>query len=277
MGWPMARNLAQAGHAPVVHDLDPALATSFVEEHGGSAAGGPAGFAAVDVLVTMLPDDTAVRSALIDWDGGIAAALRPGAVVVDMSSSNPTGTLALGPVLAERGVALVDAPVSGGVQRAESGTLSIMIGGADDDVERVRPVLEVLGERLFRTGPLGSGHAMKALNNVLGATAYAALAEAVEVGRAFALEPATIVEVVNASTGRSFTSEVVFTEHVLTRRYATGFALGLLAKDAAIAADLAASSGVDAPVCTLASERWQQALERVGFTADHSEAHTAWW
>jgi 3-hydroxyisobutyrate dehydrogenase len=118
---------------------------------------------------------------------------------------------------------------------------------------------------------------MKALNNYAGAAAYAAAAEALEIGRHYGLEAETIIEVINASTGRSFNSEHVFGEHVLTGMYATGFALGLMAKDVAIAADLAAASGVDTPVCRLVSERWAAARDGLGFDADHSEAHKTWW
>jgi 3-hydroxyisobutyrate dehydrogenase len=272
MGRPMAQNLARAGFALVVHDLDRERAAGFAAEHGCALGD----FSPAEVVVTMLPDDRAVREAVLD--GGVADALRPGSVVVDMSSSNPRGTRSLGDVLAGRGIALVDAPVSGGVPRAETATLAIMVGGDDEDaVARARPVLEALGDRLFRTGPLGSGHAMKALNNYAAAAAYAAATEALEIGRGFGLDPETMVEVINTSTGRSFVSEVVLREHVVTGRYATGFALGLLAKDVAIAADLAEAAAVDAPVCRLVSRRWSEAAGELGFTADHSEAHKQWW
>jgi 3-hydroxyisobutyrate dehydrogenase len=153
-----------------------------------------------------------------------------------------------------------------------------MVGGDDEAaVERVRPLLEVLGERVFLTGPLGSGHALKALNNYLAAAAYAAAAEALEIGARFGLEPRTLVDVVNTSTGRSFVSEVVLAEHVLTGRYQTGFALRLLAKDVGIAADLAEAMEVDAPTCEVVSRRWAEAAEALDPAADHSEAHKRWW
>ena len=194
----------------------------------------------------MLPDGRAVADAMCERDGGIAAALPAGAVVVDMSSSNPLDTRALGPRLAEHGVALVDAPVSGGIRGADAGTLTIMIGGDDEQaIERAQPVLEVLGKRLVRTGPLGSGHAMKALNNFCGAAAYAAAAEALAIGQSFGLTGEVMLDVINTSTGRSFNSETVFKEEVVTGRYASNFALALLAKDVSIAASLAEASGLD--------------------------------
>ena len=280
MGWPMARNLAAAGFELTVHDADAARSAQFAAEHErAAAAAGAADFARAGVVVTMLPDDRTVQEALLRWDGGIAGALPECAVAVDMSSSNPVGTKALGPELEAFGVGLVDAPVSGGVTRAESGTLTLMIGSDEEDaVTRVRPVLEVLGERLFRTGPLGSGHAMKALNNFVGGGTYALVVEALTIGRHYGLDPATMVDVMNASTGRSFNTEVVVKEHVLTGAYATNFALGLLAKDVGIAASLADASEVDAPLSELVARRWAAAAAGdLGPGADHSEAHKHWW
>jgi 3-hydroxyisobutyrate dehydrogenase len=278
MGWPMARNLVAAGFALSVRDADPDVQERFAAEHGCAAAHTPEAFAGCPVVVTMLPDDRIVQDAMLRWEGGVGRALRSGAVVVDMSSSNPEGTKLLGARLAERGVRLVDAPVSGGVTRAADGTLTLMVGGDDEEaIGRVWPLLEVLGERLFRTGPLGSGHAMKALNNVVGGTTYAIVVEALAVGQRYGLDPATMIDVMNASSGRSFNTEHVVKDHVLTGTYATGFALGLLSKDVGIAADLADAAGVDAPLCRLSSGRWSAALAGLGPAADHSEAHKGWW
>jgi 3-hydroxyisobutyrate dehydrogenase len=275
MGWPMARNLVAAGYPLVARDADADRQGRFAAEHGATAADSASAFAGAELVVTMLPDDRVVAAALLD--DGIAAALPQGAVVVDMSSSNPTGTRALGERLPD-GVELVDAPVSGGVPRAETGTLSIMVGGDDEAaIERARPLLEVLGERLFMAGPLGCGHALKALNNYLAAAAYSAGAEALEIAESFGLDPRTLVDLVNTSTGRSFVSEVVLGENVVTGRYATGFALRLLAKDVGIAADLAEAGGVDAPNVRLVSRRWAEAAEALPAAADHSEAHKPWW
>lgn len=277
MGWPMSRNLLAAGFSLTVFDADVERQERFAADHAVAAAGSPADFSGSEIVVTMLPDDLAVRDAVLEWKGGISSTLAPGAVVVDMSSSNPNGTLELGRALAARGVALVDAPVSGGITGAESATLTIMVGGDDEDaIARAEPVLGALG-RLFRTGPLGSGHAMKALNNYAAASAYTAAAEALAIGRRYGLRPSTMIDVLNASTGRSFSSEVVLKDHVINGRYATGFALGLLAKDVGIAAALAEARDVEAPLCHLVSERWAEALEQLGFAADHSQAHRRWW
>jgi 3-hydroxyisobutyrate dehydrogenase len=279
MGWPMAHNLVEGGFDLVVRDADPDLQQRFADEHGCAAATTAADFASCEAVVTMLPNDKIVRRAIVDWDGGIAPHMPDGAIVIDMSSSNPDGTRSLGATLAEDGVTLVDAPVSGGVARAETGDLSLMVGGDDDAaIERAIPVLEKLGSRIFRTGPLGSGHAMKALNNVLAATAYAAAAEALVIGKEYGLLPETMIEIINTATGRSFSSEVVFADHVVTGAYATGFALELLAKDAGIAATLADGlDGVDTPVVRLVADRWAAAAASAEPGVDHSRAHEEWF
>ena len=278
MGRRMAANLAAAGFPLVIRDSDAAAQQRFIDAHGGEPATSPLSFAGAGVVVTMLPDGKTVREAILGWEGGIAAALKPGAVVLDMSSSDPVGTKALAADLEPSGIRVIDAPVSGGITRAESGTLSLMVGGQDEEAfEQVLPVLRTLGERIFRTGPLGSGHAMKALNNFLGASAYTTAVEALAIGREFGLDPRVMLDVVNSSTGRSFNTEVVLKQDVVTGRYGTGFALGLLAKDVGIAADLADAMGVDAPALRLVSSRWAEAASGLGFAADHSEAHKQWW
>lgn len=277
MGWPMAAKLVEAGVDLTVYDLDIERLDEFAAAHRCTPARAPSDFAAVPVVLTMLPDGHVVSDVVRNWEGGLLDVLAPGATILDMSSSSPSGTLALFEEANRHGLDVVDAPVSGGVPRAVEGTLAIMAGADDEAFAKVEPILEILGRVIFRTGPVGSGHAMKALNNVLAATAYAALAEAIEIGKAYALDPKILVDVVNESTGRSFSSDVVFGQNVIPGTYATGFMLGLLAKDAGIAAEMAATVELDAPVLQLVAERWSKAVAEVGFTADHSRAHTAWW
>ena len=260
MGWPMAKRILGAGFPLTVYDTDGGRVGRFAAETGSTgAASGAALAGAADVVVTMLPDRRRGPRGAARRRAASRATLARGTVVVDMSSSDPNGTRELGRALAELGVALVDAPVSGGVPRAEAGTLAIMIGGEDEAaIARVRPVLETMGAKLFRTGPLGSGHAMKALNNYVAAAAFAATSEALLVGQRFGLEPAVMVEVMNASSGRSFNTDVVFPEHVVGGKFGTGFALGLMAKDVGIAADARArdrGGGAAVPAHERAVER----------------------
>ena len=277
MGWPMARNLHAAGFHLIVRDIAAATQDRFAAEHPGvMSASSPPAFATADIVVTMLPNGGIVRDAMLDW--GIGAALPDGALLIEMSSSDPSDTLRLAADLERFGVRVVDAPVSGGVPRAVTGELSIMVGGAPGDVARAQPVLLVLGDpaRQFTTGGLGSGHAMKALNNVVAAATSCATAEVLVIGKRFGLDPETMVGILNVSTGRSFVSEV-FGSEVLTGRYGTGFKLGLLAKDVRIAASVAAATGTHAPVVALTDERWAKALSQLGAETDQSAAHQAWW
>ncbi len=279
MGWPMARNLHEAGFDLIVRDSLPAAQERFAAEHPRArCADSAAAFAGADVVVTMLPDGRVVRDAILGWDGGIAAVTGAGSLVLDMSSSDPSDTLRLAADLEPLGVHVVDAPVSGGVPRAVTGELAIMVGGAPGDVDRAQPVLRVLGNpaRQFRTGGLGSGHSMKALNNYVAAATYCATAEALAIGAKFGLAESTMIGIINESTGRSFVSDVVFGGEVVTGRYATGFQLGLLAKDVHIAASIADAGSLPAPFAALTDEHWAKALREIGPAADHSEAHKAW-
>jgi 3-hydroxyisobutyrate dehydrogenase len=273
----MAANLRKAGVEVTVYDVDEERTAAFAAEHGASAATQPTEFAGCAIVLTMLPDGYAVADVVRSWQGGLLDVLESGSTILDMSSSSPSGTIELYEEARTHGLDVVDAPVSGGVPRATDATLAIMVGADDASFAKVESTLHKLGKSIFRTGPVGSGHAMKALNNVIAATEYAAIAEAIEVGRAYSLDRKTLIDVVNESTGRSFVSEVVFGQHVVPGTYATGFALGLLAKDAGIAADMASSVDIDAPVLQLVAERWSEALASAGFAADHSRAHTAWW
>ncbi len=278
MGVPMAANLVRGGHDVMAYDIAADRARHFAQAHAARATERLAELAGhADVVITMLPTGREVRDALLAAQGGaLAANLRAGAIVIDMSSADPVGTRTLGGELARRNIALVDAPVSGGVPRAKDGTLAIMIGGDAAAVAAVKPMLACMGRNLFEVGALGCGHAMKALNNFLAGTSYAAAVEAIVVGRQFGLDPAIMTDVINASTGRSFASESLIKQHVLSGTFATGFALGLLAKDVKIAADLAREIGVDAPVGRLISELWSEARDAIGGNADHSRAWAHW-
>ena len=275
MGWPMAANLVRAGFAVVARDRDRDRDRAFADEFGSVAAGEAEPFRDVDALVTMLPDGAAVRAALLD--SAVVHSLRPGTLVIDTSSSAPAGTRELGGVLAEQGHALVDAPVSGGRAKALDGTLSIMLGADDEEAAaRAIPVLEAMSARIFRTGALGSGHAVKALNNYVLAAGFAAAAEALVVGGRFGLDPEVVVEVLNASSGRNVATEKVLPAQVLTRRFAEGFSFRLLCKDVGIAAGLAEQLGVDAPLCATVTERLSEAAAELGWETDYTRAVELW-
>lgn len=272
MGTPMVRRIAAHGHPLRLFDADRERATRLAAETGASVADSLEALGqSCDMLITMLPNGHIVREVVLG-PAGAARALPPGSLVIDMSSADPSGTVALGATLAEQGVALIDAPVSGGPGGAEAGTLAIMIGGNDEAaLARCMPVLETMGKRLVRTGRLGSGHATKALNNFLAATNIAAVAEALVIGRQFGLDPATLLDVVNASTGASSVSQTLFPAQVLTRKFKLGFSLGLMAKDVGLAAGLAEALHTQAPVCQTVAAAWNEALGALGANADFTE------
>ena len=232
---------------------------------------------ACDAIVTMLPTGKEVRACLLETEGGALAANLPrDALVIDMSSADPVGTRQTHADLAKRGIAFVDAPVSGGVPRATDGTLAIMIGGDAAAVAAAKPVLAKMGKRLFEVGGPGNGHAMKALNNFVAGTAFIAVSEALLAGRAFGLDPATMIDVMDASSGHSFCTEHVAKQHVVSRRFASGFALGLMAKDVGIAAGLAKAIGADSPLIGMSSALFDEARDKVGSEKDHTLAFTYW-
>ena len=275
MGAPMAACIARAHHVLTVYDSVRERAAQVAAEAGCRLADGLDGLAASEFVVTMLPTGQIVRNLYLRE--GLAVKLRRGTIAIDMSSSDLAGTRELGAALAVAGITLIDAPVSGGVPRAAQGTLTIMIGGDDPAaIDRARPLLGAMGDRLFNTGGLGSGHAMKALNNFVAAAGFAACAEALLAGKRFGLDPARMIEILNVSTGRSFHTDLVLREHVVEGKFATGFQLGLLAKDVRIAADLAHQLRLDAPLVRLVSEHFEGARDALGYTRDHTEAIKAW-
>jgi 3-hydroxyisobutyrate dehydrogenase-like beta-hydroxyacid dehydrogenase len=276
-GWPMAENVAAAGYALAVSDADAARERAFAAEHDG-VDGGLEAFGGCDLVVTMLPNGDVVRAALLE-DGGLAARLDPGTIVVDTSSSDPYGTRALGEELAERSLTLLDAPVTRpDHDKVDTRRIAFMVGGDDPEaVDRALPVLEAMAERVFRAGPLGHGHAMKALNNFVACAGEVAALDAMMIGARFGLDVETMLDVFNAGTGRNFVTEHVLVDEALSRRYATGFQLALMVKDMGIAAHLAEGTGFDTTLPAQLRARMATALAALGDpAADHSEALKYW-
>lgn len=279
MGSRMAARLTAAGHPVTIFDIDRDRQQRFADSHQCRSAKSLAEVGeGADIVITMLPDGTVVRHALLEAeDGALAKALKAGSVVLDTSSSDPVGTRAVASRLAERGIGMVDAPVSGGITGAENGRLVFMVGGDDPAaVERVRPVLERLGHKMFVVGGVGCGHAMKCLNNFVSGTGFLAALEALLIGARFGLDPSGMVDVLNESTGQNFSTRNVLKQEVISRAFGTEFQLGLLAKDVRIAADLAEDVHISAPVSRLTCDLLAHARDRLGYAADHSEAVKYW-
>ena len=276
MGAPMVRCLVKAGFSVTIYDVADASLAPFRDMGPAIRIAGSLAetAAAAPILITMLPDSAIVRRAVLGEAGGdcLAAGMKPGQLVVDMSSSFPLDTRTLGEALGVGGVGLVDAPVSGGVGKAITGTLAILAGGDDDQIERARPLLEAMG-RIHKCGPLGAGHAMKALNNYVSAAGLVATAEALVVAEQFGLDPKTLVGVLNASTGRNNTTENKAERYMLSGAFDSGFALALMNKDVGMARRLAEEIGLDMAELGFVSRHLETVLAALGKGADHTAVY----
>lgn len=270
MGTPMARQYA-AVHETVLFDVGPAAAELALElgiSSIDSLATIPDG---VDTVILMVPNSRIVESILLDGDS-LLDKLPSGALVIDMSSSVPASTQMLAARAAGKGIDYVDAPVSGGTAKATTGQLAIMVGGEQAAIERAAVHLDPMAGSVLVVGPSGSGHAAKALNNLLSATNITAAAEILTISTRFGIDPAVMVEVINASTGRSQASEVKFPNHILTGSYDSGFGMDLMLKDLGIARDLADAAHLPTPLTATTLTIARAARETVGGDLpDHTE------
>lgn len=276
MGWHMAGHLVDAGFTVIPLDTDSHLVHDFGQKHGLPERA-PAEIGDVDVIVTMLPTSRIVAEALLGESSMVRPHLHASMLVVDMSSSQPLETRALGLRLGELGVGLVDAPVSGGTAGAENAGLTIMIGAdSEDDADRAAVVVGPMSARIFRVGALGAGHALKSLNNFVAAAGFAAASEALIVARAYGLDSALFLDVLNVSTGRNFSTEKTLKEEVLTEAWDSGFPLALMTKDVKIAAELAHQLHEPSTMSDTVVGLLESALADLGQSADHSSAVLAW-
>ena len=268
MGFPMVTNLVEAGFTVRGFDVAAAAVEKITTVGAAGSATAAESATGADVLILMLPNSRIVQSVVDELLA--ASALSESTVVVDMSSSEPVATQELAGRLAELGIALIDAPVSGGVRGAENGTLAIMAGGEDAVFERVEAVLAALG-KVTRTGPVGSGHAVKAFNNLLSATHLWVTSEVMEAGKRFGLDPEVMLSVFNSSSGRSGSTENKWPNFILGETYNSGFGLALMLKDMKIALALAETTGASHQLSADAVERWSLAAADLSPTADHTE------
>ncbi len=278
MGWPMAGHLAKAGFELVVADAADGVADSFTAEHGGAVATSLKALGeSADAVITMLPTSAIVRQVIAGAGDCVADGLARGALVIDMSTSNPVDTRELGKVLAARGIGMVDAPVAGGVVFARDGTLSITAGGEAALVGRCAKLFEAMGRDVFHCGALGAGHAMKALNNFVNASALITAFEALSIGTKFGLDTATMLESMTAAaTGRNNPIDKKVRPYLADPGHVTGMALALLAKDVRIAADTANAVGAFAPIADLCAGLWSRAADEFGGDEDQIAVARLW-
>jgi 3-hydroxyisobutyrate dehydrogenase len=271
MGWAMAACLVRAGFTVNVNDSRREVADNFVQQIGGYAPDSLRQLAQVsDVVITMLPTSAIVEHVLATGDDSVLAGMKPGTVVVEMSSGVPSVTQVLAQRVAELGGHLIDAPVSGGVPRAKTGELAIMVGGDAAVIDRAMPVLQAMGTSVLRTGAVGSGQAMKALNNLVSAGGFLIGIEALLIGSRFGLDPATMVDVLNAATGMNNSTQKKFKQFVLSRSFASGFSLDLLVKDLSIALQVGRETATPTPFAALCREMASAAANVLGPGADHT-------
>jgi 3-hydroxyisobutyrate dehydrogenase len=272
MGLPMAARLAEAGYDVRGFDISQAARAALQAKAPAARAAGSLAEAAedADAVVLMLPDSKVI--AAVTRAHGLLAAMRPGGLLVDMSSAEPAATAELAAEAGARDIRLVGAPVSGGVNGAAGGTLTIMAGGAAAAVTRARPLLENLGSRVVHVGTHpGAGHALKALNNLISAIHMLATSEAMLAGQRFGLDPAVMLDVINTSSGRSGSSQNKWPNYVLPRGYDSGFAMRLQVKDAMTGLAIEREFGTGARLAELAVELWRRAANWLPDGADHTE------
>jgi 3-hydroxyisobutyrate dehydrogenase len=277
VGRHMAGNLVAGGWQVLVHDSEPGRAAAFAAEHGCVAVEEASGLAPASAIVTMLPNGDVVREVILD--SGLARVLAPGTLVLDTSSSDPLGTRSLGDELALRRILLVDAGVSmpeGG--RAAERMITFMVGAEDDEAfERARELLDAMGSEVFRLGPRGAGHAMKTLNNYIGAAGKAAALDALVIGARLGLDPPMMLDVLNTSTGRNFNTQFPLRNRAVKGYFDSGYALNLLIKDLRIAERVADRSGFDTPLPDLLVRQYVEAWEALGGgSVDHLAALRYW-
>ncbi len=277
MGSPMAAHVRRAGFDLTVFDTNPDASEKFVAQHGGKVAASLADLGrSVEVVITMLPTDEIVNAVILG-ERGVAGTLAQGGIVVDMSTSDPLATQALAAGLKPRGIAVVDAPVMGGVVFARDGTLDIMAAGDDAAVERVRPLLKCMGRSLITCGTVGSAHALKALGNYINACALINVVEAMSIGRKFGLDTKFMAEaLLPMINGRQHPLEKKVIPQIMTRQFGTGMAMGLIAKDIGIAVTTAKSLGAYAPLAECTHALWVEAVEKFGGQLDHTEVARLW-
>jgi len=262
MGSRMVHHLQGTANL-MVYDADGARAAQVAKSVGAEAATSIDAFKSADVVILMLPDSSIIDRVVKGGDQGpgLLDVLEPGALIMDMSSATPANSIANAKAAADKAIAYIDAPVSGGPAGAQSGKLAIMVGCEAAHFELIEPLLGYLGANVVRTGEVGSGHAVKALNNLLAATILQATGEVFAAGEKFGLDPAVLQKVISASSGGSYMSSVTWPKAVLGKTWDFGFSLALMTKDVGIGMSILKDGEVKAPLCQTNAALWRAANE----------------
>ena len=272
MGEPMCRHLIKEGYEVFVYDVGREAMAQLEDTTAEPAKNQKALASAADVVLLSLPNSAVVEEIVLGEDG-LLESLSPGKVLIDTSSSKPSSTRMISGKLEEVGIDMLDAPVSGGVTKAREGTLAVMVGGKREVFERCSPILRAFGGQVFFVGDHGTGHLAKALNNLISATTLASAAEAVILAEKAGLSPDLFVEVINASNGRSYSTEVKFPKYILDRSFEDGFATALMNKDLKIALEAAAEMDFPMLIGSTVAQVWQAAVAQGNGARNHTEIY----
>ena len=270
IGEPMCRNLLENGYDVLIHDANPEALSRLGDTPAEPVATLKALASTADVVLMSLPNSTVVEE-VVFGPAGLAGGLSAGKVVIETSSSRPSSTRSIAERLVKKEVDMLDAPVSGGVSGAREGTLAVMVGGERAVFDRCYEIFRAFGVKIFYVGDHGAGHLVKSLNNLLSATTLASAAEAVLLADRAGISRDLFVEVLNASNGRSYSTEVKFPRYVLNRAFDDGFAVSLMSKDLKIALETAAELGFPMLIGSTLAQIWQAAVAQ-GYGP---EGHTA--
>ncbi len=262
MGAPMAHNLLKAGHTLVVYDLAPANVARLVEAGASAASDAAHAVREAEVVVTMLPSGNAVRGVYLG-DGGVLAAAAPGTLMIDSSTIDPATAREVASAAEARGLAMIDAPVSGGTAGAAAGTLTFIVGGKPEALERARTLLGQMGKNIFHAGSAGAGQIAKICNNMLLGIQMVGTAEAINLGVSLGLDPKVLSDVMVKSSGRNWTLELynpwpgVMDNVPASRGYSGGFGTELMLKDLGLSQQAAQSCNAATPLGALTRQLYQ--------------------
>lgn len=267
MGRGMALTLKRGGHRVLGFDALPAIRAALTEEGIETFETMAPLCRDAEIVILSLPN-AAIVEAVVAGDGGILAHAKPGLLVVETSTSHPETTRRLAALMEKVGMALIDAPVSGGPKGAISGTMTMVIGGAEADVIRAMPVLEVMSAKRVHVGPVGAGHVTKIVNNLLCAAHLLTGAEALRIAREAGVEAERLLEGLNAGSGRSGVTQVNFPTWVLNEAFDSGFTMKLMRKDVRLAAQFLGELGLDLPMASGTARLWAESESTIPDDAD---------
>lgn len=270
MGKLMSENLLKAGYPLVVYDIKVQATDGLVAQGASRAATAQELANSCSVVITMLPASPDVEAVILG-PRGVAEGANSGSIVIDMSSSYPGSTKMIAARLTERGIRMLDAPVSGGTRGARAGTLSIMVGGSEPNYEECRPIFDAMGKNIYYIGGIASGHTVKALNNLCSAVSLAITSEALVVATRLGLDPEKIIEVINSSSGRSWSSEYKFPNFILNGVFNTGFSMSLMNKDVEMATRLGRELHIPMFLGSMAQQLYDHAVGQ----GSGGDCHTA--